>query len=153
MSSPSPWSRSADCNTAPASHPLRVTTVDQRLSRAVVSVLAGALGLYTLSEPLVQASGVAGRLAGPVLVGSVVGPALVARVLYPGVRSRLSGSARVTLARAFYFASSFAVFFGVGAGAAYVVGRQFLPAVGLSTLTTVCGTLSGVGLSVLFWRD
>ncbi|MEZ3142774.1 hypothetical protein [Halobaculum sp. MBLA0143] len=130
-----------------------MTTVDQRLSRVAVSVVAGALGFYALSEPFLRASGVTGRRAVPVLVGCAVGPALVARVLYPGVRSRLSGPARVTLARAFYFASSFAVFFGVGASVAYVAGTQFLPGVGLSTLTAVCGTLSGVGLSVVFWRD
>jgi hypothetical protein len=45
------------------------------------------------------------------------------------------------------------VFFGVGARVAYAVGTWLEFGGYLLMWTAVCGTLSGVGLSVWFWRD
>jgi hypothetical protein len=53
----------------------------------------------------------------------------------------------------FYVVESFSMFFGVGASAVYAVGTWLAFGDSLLTPTVVCGVVSGVALSVSFWRE
>ncbi len=124
------------------------------MSRLLFSLMAGGVCFYPLSGILSQAA-TSGEVAVALLVVSFTVPALAAWSLYPGGQEAVRDSRidHERIVRYLYFIGGFSVFFGVGARAAYAVGRWFGFGGYLLAWTTVCGTLSGVSLSVWFWRD
>ena len=130
-----------------------MTLTDQRLSRAVAAVAVGALVFFPLSAFLLENGRYAGGETASLLAGAFAAPSLLAWTLYPKAHSTVPATVRRASDRAFSRVASFLIFFGVGATAAYAVvtGYGVLQSHPL-VATVVCGTLSGVVLTVLFWR-
>lgn len=125
------------------------------MNRIVVAVVAGGVGFYSVSNVFFEAGVNGGDVAVTLLAVSFALPALTAWLLYPGARTALRDSRidHERLVTWLYYLGTFSMFFGVGTTAAYAVGTQVDFGAYLLAWTTVCGVVSGVGLSLLFWRD
>jgi len=126
-----------------------------RENRLFTAVVAGAVGFYPLSAVAFEFGVNNGRTATTLLAVSFAFPALVGWLLYPSARTTVHSSQidHERLAGGLYSIGGFCVFFGVGASAAYAVGRRLGLGGSLLTWTVACGVVSGVALAVLFWRN